>query len=147
MPPKRRGFVRNAGQNMATRILVVDGNAEARNALSLSLSVRGYEVTTVSGAQAFAAFWAGTPDIVLIEVVMPDKCGIELIREIDRANKDTRIIATSAGGALARDYLLNIARKLGADLTLPRPFTIDQLLAGIEQILERPAGGDRKDIV
>ena len=77
-----------------------------------------------------AAFRADPPEIVLTEVVMPDKCGIELIRDIKRENRDTRIIATSAGGALTRSYLLEVARKLGADLVLPKPFEIDPVAGG-----------------
>jgi CheY-like chemotaxis protein len=130
---------------MAIRILVVDHNPETRKATSQSLSFLGYVVTAVSGAHAMAAFRVSAPDIVLTEVVMPDKCGIELIRDIKRENKDTRIIATSAGGALDRGYLLEVARKLGADLVLPKPFEIDQLLAGIEQVLQLPQRGDRRD--
>jgi DNA-binding response OmpR family regulator len=87
------------------------------------------------------------PDIVLTDVVMPDKCGIELIREIKRANKGIRIIATAAGGALDRGYILELARKLGADLVLPKPFQIDALPACIEQALKQPPGADRRNSV
>lgn len=92
-----------------------------------------------------ATLHASGPDIVLTEVVMPDKCGIELIREIKRANNDIRIIATAAGGVLDRGFILEMARKLGADLVLPRPFEIEQLLAAIAQVLKRPASDNRTD--
>ena len=128
---------------MAIRILVVDDNPQTRKTTNQSLSFRGYAVTAVSGAHAMAAFRADQPQIVLTEVVMSDKCGIELIRDIRRENKSTGIIATSAGGALSRSYLLEVARKLGADLVLPKPFEIDQLLVGIEQVLSRPTDDDR----
>ncbi len=132
---------------MATRILVVDHDPETRKATTLSLSFLGYSVTAVSGAQALATVDANSPDIVLTEVVMPDICGIELIREIKRANNGIRIIATSAGGALDRGYILEMARKLGADLVLPKPFEIDHLRAGIEHVLKPPASGDHRDAV
>jgi DNA-binding response OmpR family regulator len=132
---------------MAIRILLVDDNPETREAVNKSLSALGYAVTAVSAAHAMAAFAAETPEIVLTEVVMPGKCGIELIRDIKRANKDTRIIAMSAGGALDRGYLLGVAHKLGADLVLPKPFEMEQLLAGIWQVLSRPDDDDRKDPV
>src|SRR5580658_6106427 len=130
---------------MAIRILVVDDNPETRKATTQSLSFLGYAVTAVSGAHAMAVLRVYTPDIVLTEVVMPEKCGIELIRDIKRESKNTRIIATSADGALDRGYLLEVAHKLGADLVLPKPFEIEQLLAGIEQVLNRPAGDHHKD--
>jgi CheY-like chemotaxis protein len=132
---------------MATRILAVGHDAEIRKATSQSLSHLGYEVIGVRGAQAMDAVHSGAPDIVLTEVVMPDKCGIELIREIKRANKDIRIIATSADATLDRGYILEWARKLGADLVLPRPFGIDTLRACIEQALEQPANGDRRNSI
>ena len=132
---------------MHTRILVVSHYSDTRNAISQSLSLLGYSVTAVSGEHAMAAIHAGAPDIVLTEVVMPDKCGIELIREIKRAGSRIKIIATSAAGVLDRGYILELARKLGADLVLPKPFEIDQLLAALEQVLKRPTGGDRRDIV
>src|ERR1700722_8884001 len=99
---------------MATRILVVGHDPEMRKAVSRSLSLLGYEATEVCGAHAMDAVHSHAPDIVLTDVVMPDKCGIELIREIKRANKGIRIIATAAGGALDRGYILELARKLGA---------------------------------
>jgi CheY-like chemotaxis protein len=132
---------------MATRILVVGHDPETRKATSQALSLLGYEVIEVCGAHAMDAVHSGAPDIVLTDVVMPDKCGIELIREIKRANKGIRIIATSASGALDRGYILQLARKLGADLVLPKPFKLDELVAGIEQALEQLANADRGDTV
>jgi DNA-binding response OmpR family regulator len=129
---------------MAIRILVVGHNPKTRNATSQSLSLMGYAVDAVSGAHAMAAIHLGAPDIILTEVVMPDKCGIELIKEIRLANNNIKIIATSATGALDQDYVLKMARKLGADLVLPEPFNIDLLLAAIE-VLRSPQRSDRRD--
>ena len=89
---------------------------------------------------------SGTPHIVLTDVVMADKCGIELIREIKQVNKDIRIIATSEGGALDQGYVLDLARKLGADLVLPQPFGIKELQASIALILTRRIHEERGDL-
>ena len=132
---------------MATRILVVGHDPKTRKAMSRSLSLLGYEVAETCGMRATDAVRSAAPDVVLTEVVMPDKCGIELIREIKQANKDIRIIATSADGALDRGYILELARKLGADLVLPEPFQIEELRVCIERILERPANSDRRNSV
>jgi CheY-like chemotaxis protein len=134
-------------EDMAIRILVVGRNTETRSATSQSLSRLGYAVNAVSAVYAMAAIHLDPPDIILTEVVMADKCGIELIKEIRVANKDIRIIATAATGALDRDYVLEMARKLGADRVLAEPFHMDQLLAAIEQVLKLPQRSDRRDVV
>ena len=75
------------------------------------------------------------PAVVLIEILMPEKDGIECLLEIKRANPDAKVIAMSGGGVLERDYILEVAKKLGADAVLAKPFTQQELGAVIEAAL------------
>jgi CheY-like chemotaxis protein len=128
---------------MTARILVIDDDPQARKITSLQLSLLGHRVTTVSGGpQSMRIFDAILPDIVLTEIVLADRCGLEILRDIKRTRPQTRIIAmASHGGALEQSYLLDVARKLGADLALAKPIDAKLLQEAIAA-LERGPGQD-----
>ena len=73
--------------------------------------------------------------LVLTDVLMPDKDGIEVISELRRDHPNLPIIAMSGGGRLPRDGYLTIARHLGAHAILQKPFTIDQLVSTVDRLL------------
>jgi DNA-binding response OmpR family regulator len=125
----------------ATKILVIDPDPRIQEAASLVLSSHGYTVTGAQdGADGMRDFHANPPNIVIVEILMPDKCGIEIIREISRLRTDTRIIAMSAGGRKLRsDYLLDVAFKLGASGVLVKPFGAEELLEVVKAVLPNHA--------
>jgi CheY-like chemotaxis protein len=119
------------------RILVIDsepncaGLGEALEMLGLSASI-----TISSSAGAVAHITETLPDLVLLEIVMPDSDGIELLYFIKHDHPATRVIAMSAGGAcLPRDVVLYWANRLGADAVLPKPFDIARLARALHQAL------------
>ena len=90
-------------------------------------------------------FDAILPDIVLTEIVLADRCGLEIMRDIKRIRPQTRIIAMADhGGALEQSYLLDVARKLGADLALAKPIEAKLLQEAIAA-LEQATGDDSGD--
>ena len=74
-------------------------------------------------------------DIIITDLVMPEKEGIETIMELSRTAPNIKIIAMSGGGRVnATDYL-TIARRVGASDTLAKPFSGDELLAAVSRVL------------
>jgi DNA-binding response OmpR family regulator len=77
-------------------------------------------------------------DLAITDILMPEKEGLETILELKRHHRHIRILAMSGGGlGSAQDYLI-MAKELGADGTLKKPFIKDELLGAVENIL-RPA--------
>ncbi len=74
-------------------------------------------------------------DLILTDIVMPEREGLELIRDIRRLNLRIPIIAISGGGRNRPDDYLKLARALGADATIAKPFTSAQLSQEIEKVL------------
>jgi DNA-binding response OmpR family regulator len=81
------------------------------------------------------------PDLVLTDIVMPDKMGTDLIRDLRRAGYDGAIIAMSGGGgATGPSDLLEKARALGANECVSKPFHRTDLLAKVAAVLEQRQG-------
>ena len=122
-----------AGQ---TRVLVVDDNEDMRESTRALLALMGYDAEVASdGAQALEIQRARPAEILLTDIFMPGKDGIETIEAFRRHWPGVRIVAMSGGGEVAtRDYL-SVAPEIGADATLRKPFTMESL-RGLLQSLE-----------
>ena len=105
------------------RILIVDDDPVLRLVASEMLAQNGYAVTEAEdGVQALHALEAEQPDLVVLDMLMPNKEGIETIRDIKSRWPDTRVVAISGGGkGLNTGYLLSIAKALGADAVYEKP--------------------------
>ena len=79
------------------------------------------------GAAGVTAFRQENPDAVVTDIIMPEQEGIETIVTIRRERPETKIIAISGGGRLSNVELLRMARLLGADDVLPKPFCAQEL--------------------
>jgi len=123
------------------RILVVDDEDSLRLLLGRALQKAGYEVVTAAnGAAALQEFRAQPADLVITDLVMPEKEGIETILELRQLQPALKIIAMSGGGYLeAQDYL-QMAGKLGAMGTLTKPFTAQRVQELVAELLQEPAG-------
>jgi len=120
----------------APRILVVDDESELRRALSRSLSGHGYAVREApDGAAALREFAAFKPDVVLLDLVLPDTSGVDVCRELRRL-QDTPIIVLSVVG---EERSKVDALDAGADDYLTKPFGMDELLARVRVALRRGA--------
>jgi len=116
------------------RILVADDEPGVRNYLREVLETAGYEVTEAAdGEQALKAARAGRVDLVITDLVMPEREGIETIRALRKEASGVGIIAIS--GALGPQFL-EIARVLGAQAVLSKPLRADLLLAKVAEVLQ-----------
>ena len=124
-------------------ILIIDNDANTLKACEEILSSwRNATVTTCNGPAAMAVVCSRAPDIVLTELLMPGKDGIELLREIKLTSPQIKVIAMSGGGALlSPEFVLRLARKLGADGTVSKPVDAKPLLEAIEMALFPQAEG------
>jgi two-component system KDP operon response regulator KdpE len=124
---------------MSARILVVDDEAQLRLALRRALEGHGYSVREADdGASALAEFDAFRPDVVLLDLMLPDTTGVEVCRTL-RARTATPIIVLSVVG----DEKTKVAAlDEGADDYLTKPFAAGELLARIRVAL-RHGGGNR----
>jgi DNA-binding response OmpR family regulator len=119
-----------------SNILVIDDNASVRKALTMMLESGGFHVTAAKdGREGLSAFEASAPDLVLVDIIMPDKDGIEIIREMRRARPATKIIAMTGGGRLSGLDFLKMARAFGAVETLAKPIDPDELVARVRACL------------
>jgi CheY-like chemotaxis protein len=117
------------------RILIADDESGVRVFLRAALERSGYEVVEAAdGKEALEAARKGQVDLALLDLVMPKQEGIETITAMRKEMPGLRIVAMS--GAYQGQYL-EIARRLGADATLVKPFTAEQAMAKVAQALER----------
>ncbi|MBL9138593.1 MAG: response regulator [Verrucomicrobiales bacterium] len=119
------------------RILLVDDNDAIRTVLHRLLARSGFDVVEArNGVEALAAHKARPADIVVTDLIMPEKEGLETILELRRMQPRLRIIAMSGGGRVrAQDYL-KLASALGASRTLAKPFSEAELLKAIQELLD-----------
>lgn len=119
---------------MAT-ILVIDDDAGMRRTLIRMLSDEHMMFEAKDGAEGLTRFAQHAPDLVITDIVMPIKEGIETIRELRRLAPQVRILAISGGGEIRKADYLDMAGKLGANATLPKPVMAAELRAAVKQLL------------
>jgi DNA-binding response OmpR family regulator len=118
------------------RILVVDDNARLRDVLRDILTQAGYEVETAGdGKEACQTLKRISVDLLITDIVMPEKEGIETITTVRRNYPGVRIIAMSGDGSNNAAFYLEMAREFGADMTLSKPFGRAQILEAVEGLI------------
>ncbi|MHA1153245.1 MAG: response regulator [Alphaproteobacteria bacterium] len=121
------------------RILVIDDEDELRSMLRQMLEYAGHEVSeAVNGAEGIEIYQRDTPDLIITDIIMPEKEGVETIIALLRADPALPIIAISGGGRLDATDFLSMAKKLGARHSLTKPFRRDQLLEAVSDCLTQP---------
>jgi DNA-binding response OmpR family regulator len=119
-------------------VLVIDDALTMRELVRRMLDRTNHSVIEAEDGEAgLTLFSRHSPDLVITDLIMPNKEGIETIREIRRRKGDTKIIAMSGSATRRENRYLSAARKLGADEVLPKPFGRGELLALIDQLLDR----------
>jgi CheY-like chemotaxis protein len=118
-------------------ILLVDDDNQLRSMLSQVLSRAGYEVQTAGdGYEASNLYRSHPTDLIITDLIMPEKEGLEMIRELRRDYPMAKIIAMSGGGRNRAIDCLAVARALGAQRVLKKPFSHSEILEAIRKTLE-----------
>ena len=116
------------------RVLIVDDDPGIRRTLHILLSREGYQVTQArDGVEALRLWRDHGGDLVITDLHMPEKNGIETIVELLSHTPGMRIIAMSGGGQTKRLDLLSNASMLGAVLTIEKPFTPAEMMDLVRQ--------------
>lgn len=120
-----------------SKILVVDDEKQVRDMLRMVLERAGYEVFEApDGAKALRVFQERPADLVIVDIVMPEREGFETIRELKLINPGVRLIAISGGGRVDPAIYLKCAAQIGAQHTFAKPIDHGRLLEAIEELLE-----------
>jgi DNA-binding response OmpR family regulator len=118
------------------RILVVDDDRGIREMLRQFLEKVKYEVLVASdGKEALQLLKDQPADLMITDIVMPEKEGLETIMECRRLSPGIKIIAISGGRKIGEKDYLNVARALGAEKTLLKPFGLKGLLDAVQELL------------
>jgi two-component system response regulator MprA len=125
---------------MGERILVVEDEARIASFISRSLRLEGYQVEVApNGETALDKAFSNPPDLILLDVMLPDIDGLEVCRQLRVAGVDDPVLMLTAKDAIP-DRVAGL--DAGADDYLVKPFAFDELLARIRALLRRAAPPD-----
>ena len=117
------------------RILVVEDDDLMRDGLRQMIEREGHEALAAeNGLLGLKLFQTHEIDLVITDVLMPEKDGLELIKEIRACNPEVKIIAMSGGGRISSKNYLSVAKRLGANGTLTKPFLRKDLIESLRAI-------------
>lgn len=127
----------NHGKTMAaSSILIVDDEPGIRELLAIMLESYGHSVVTAEdGIQAPKVMASRPIDVVITDLLMPERDGLEFITELRKKYPKVKIIAMSGGGHIARDSYLRIAKTFGAHFLLEKPFNQADVLGAVDTVL------------
>lgn len=120
------------------KILVVDDEQNIRDVLKRAFENVGYDVLVAkNGIEGQELYLEHNPDVVILDIIMPEQEGIETILKLKAADKNVKIVAVSGGGmGNAINYLDN-ALKLGAKAAYEKPVNIKELIGRVNSLLKQ----------
>jgi CheY-like chemotaxis protein len=119
-------------------ILVVDDTEQIRMWCHLQLQKVGHKVVSASsGIEAERILHLRSFDLLVTDVIMPDRDGLELILGLRKCRSATRILAMSGGGKFTQDAeCLKMATRLGAHAVVTKPFSLDRLIEKVAEAMD-----------
>ena len=116
-------------------ILVIDDEPQILQLFAGTLGDEGHETLLASDGNEGLGLLDSEIDLVIVDMVMPNKEGLETITELRRNKFAMPVIAMSGGGAAAPNGMLHAAKLLGADAVLAKPFTRGEVLTAVRSLL------------
>ena len=119
------------------RILLIDDDLQFNKMVCMILEDAGYEVRSANnGVEGLKMFIEERPDLVITDVYMPEKEGLETIMELRQADPGIRILVMSGGNPhMNMAEMFKMAEMFGADAALPKPFDIGVFLQKVRELL------------
>jgi DNA-binding NtrC family response regulator len=119
------------------RILLIDDEEGLRTMLHRALEEQGHAVTVArEGREALRLYRQNPAELVITDIQMPDRDGLEVLMDLRREFPGVKVIAMSGGGkAVSSDMALEMAIPLGASATLAKPFKLEELFEAVERVL------------
>jgi DNA-binding response OmpR family regulator len=119
------------------RILLVDDEKNVRFTLAKALKNHHHEVFEAGdGNEALKLLQETEIDLVVTDIIMPNREGLETIQEIRMNWPDVKIVAISGGGRVRNAEFLKVARKMGADTVLKKPFSMNAFTDEVRKLLD-----------
>jgi DNA-binding NtrC family response regulator len=119
------------------RILIIDDEPQIRSMLRLMLERVGYEVMEAAdGMEGIRQYRDNPADVIITDLIMPNKDGIGMIIELKKEFPQIKIIAMSGGGVNRPEGYLDGAKKLGASRTLTKPIDRDEMMSAVKETLK-----------
>jgi DNA-binding response OmpR family regulator len=123
------------------RILVIDDDPVMRQILRVVLQTEGHEISEAADGNAGIAEYRARPtDLIIADMIMPEKPGWEAILELRREFPDVKAIGISAGGRLGPHGYLMLAKRFGAKRVLMKPIKRTDLLTAVDEVLQGKVG-------
>ncbi|MFH1153115.1 MAG: response regulator [Pseudomonadota bacterium] len=121
------------------KILIIDDEPQIRSMLKMLFEREGFHVVVAcDGKEGTRLFEQDPADLVITDLIMPEKEGVETIRELRKKNPVLPIVAMSGGGRSAPDGYLHMAKLLGANAVFKKPIAKEDLLKIVRDLgLER----------
>jgi len=124
------------GRKKMPLILIIDDDNKVRGMLRQTLERAGYDVLDApDGKEGINLYRKDPVDLVITDLIMPEKEGIETIIELKRDFPDVKIVAISGGGQIDSEEYLHMAEKLGAQRTFTKPFELKELLEAVRELI------------
>jgi DNA-binding response OmpR family regulator len=138
-----RGASAARGRKMSRKILVVDDNRDSVMILRSILETQGFSVTAAhSGPEALALLARDVPDAILLDVMMPEMSGFEVLEKIKSTHATSKVPVIMVTAKMQDDDVMT-GYQYGADYYITKPCTAKQLLYGIGLVLGRTEAGRR----
>jgi two-component system KDP operon response regulator KdpE len=126
------------------RVLVVEDDPEMQRALALNLTARGFEVTTAAdGTAALTEAAAGSPDVIVLDMGLPDLDGMDIIRAIRGYTRTPIVVLSGRSGSGDKVDALDA----GADDYVTKPFDVNELVARLRAATRRAAPGESEALI
>ncbi|HUZ80985.1 MAG TPA: response regulator transcription factor [Gaiellaceae bacterium] len=128
----------NADSSARARVLVVDDERNIVELIATALDYEGFDVRTAAdGGQALAAVLAFAPDLIVLDVMLPDIDGFELQARMRSSGQSVPVLFLTARDAV-EDRIRGLT--LGADDYMTKPFSLEELVARVNAVLRRTSG-------
>jgi DNA-binding response OmpR family regulator len=128
------------------RILLIDDDDDVRAMLRATLTYFGHTVIEArDGKEGLDLFPKANADLLITDIVMPEKEGMEVLMELRKKHPPVKIIAISGGGRQNASDYLHVAKLMGATRVLAKPFSNEALMAMINELLPDDGAPVRDD--
>lgn len=124
-----------------SEILIVDDDSQVLDVLSEMLRLEGHTVSTAENGEVAATCMENQSfDLIITDLIMPEKEGLETIADMRNRGSNVPIIAISGGGRVGPMDYLETARFIGADAALAKPFSRDEFITVVTELLDDRRG-------